>query len=105
MRYKSEKINQIMQTEAGDFSIKFFRYRSTTSQRASARWLVVERYLKNLIEKSPVSVCLESSNYSFPDLYLISLCRVTILHLYIMCALQQLTDDRLTDQPTDRLIN
>src|SRR5499425_3274023 len=81
MRYKSEKINQIMQTEAGDFSIKFFRYRSTTSQRASARWLVVERYLKNLIEKSPVSVCLESSNYSFPDLYLISLCRVTILHV------------------------
>src|SRR5262250_2681132 len=77
MRYKSEKINQIMQTEAGDFSIKFFRYRSTTSQRASARWLVVERYLKNLIEKSPASVCLESSNYSFPDLYLISLCRVT----------------------------
>ena len=37
MRYKSEKFNQIMQTEAGDFSIKFVRYRSTTSQRAEAR--------------------------------------------------------------------
>ena len=49
-------------------------------QPASARrpsWLVVERYLKNLIETSPASVCLESSNYSFPDLYLISLCRIT----------------------------
>src|SRR5262250_2743671 len=52
---------------------------------ASARWLVVERYLKNLIEKSPASVCLESSNYSFPDLYLISLCRVTNKNKQLVC--------------------
>ena len=32
----------------------------TTSQRAEARWLVVERYLKNLIEKSSASVCVIS---------------------------------------------
>src|SRR5262250_2879715 len=82
MRYKSKKINQIMQTEAGDFSIKFFRYRATTSQRAEARWLVVERYLKNFIEKSPASVCLKPSNVS--DLILISMCQVTY-EIYYSC--------------------
>ena len=36
------------------------RLKRATSQRAEARWLVVERYLKNLIEKSPASVCIIS---------------------------------------------
>src|SRR5262250_1610064 len=77
MRYKSGKLqfDDSRQTEAGDFSIKFFRYRATTSQRAEARWLVVERYLKNLIEKSPASVCLKPLNFS--DLMLISMGQVT----------------------------
>ena len=59
-RYKSVELqlDDLRLTEAGDCSIKFFRYRSTTSQCAEARWLVVERYLKNLIEKSPASVCI-----------------------------------------------
>src|SRR5215470_10389131 len=50
----------------------------------SVRWLVVVRYLKNLIEKSPASVCFIFKNYSFCDIYwvLIGLDRIRMIFMY-----------------------
>ena len=55
-------------------------------QPASARMprgLVVERYLKNLIEKPPATVCLKSSN--FCELGLILMDQMTYLFLGALC--------------------
>ena len=46
---------------ASRLSSSDFAQQPTRARRPS--WLVVERYLKNLIEKSPASVCLNSFNY------------------------------------------
>ena len=56
---------------------------------ASGRWLLVERYLKNLIEKWPASVCHKFSNSSFGDIGLISMQQLTIVYKAerIKCAL------------------
>ena len=45
IRRMSQKFEDLKQTEAGDFSIKFFSYRSTTSQRGfHAGWLLSENW-------------------------------------------------------------
>ena len=81
VRYKSEKINQLMQTEAGDFSIKFFRYHSTTSQRGlralAGCWAISEELNREVTR---------FSLFQNPaDLRLISINRVTNIAVNSMC--------------------
>ena len=59
IRRMSIKFKDLWQTEASDFSIlSSSDIAQQPAGAASARWQVVERYLKNLIEKSPALVCL-----------------------------------------------
>ena len=56
------------------------------------RWLVIERYLKNLIEKSPASVCIKFQNFGdiIPVLmdiiyvYCVLVCKLFIKYSYLL---------------------
>ena len=45
---KSARFEDLIQTEVSDFSVKFFRYRSTTSQCGRAGWLLSVRLSEEL---------------------------------------------------------